>query len=131
MKHATAKTLGVAALGAAFAASAAGSASAMSVNEGLAHATGQVASSVPVEDAVTQVEGDVVRGGTELLTNDAVTGTLGSATETLSHTASKPAAGELLGGLAPGALDTVTGAAGLSQVNGAAGAVTGALGALG
>ncbi|MDT0265306.1 hypothetical protein RM844_03265 [Streptomyces sp. DSM 44915] len=128
MKHATAKTLGVAALGAAFAATAAGSASAMSLNEGLATATGQVASSIPVEDTVNQVAGGNVEGvGSEVLRSTPTNGALTSATETLTHTTGAVDAQNLLGGLAPGALGTVEN---LGGVSGVAGSVTGALGAL-
>ncbi|RMI45576.1 hypothetical protein [Streptomyces triticirhizae] len=129
MKHATAKTLGVAALGAAFAATAAGSASAMSLNEGLAQATGEVANSVPVQDTVNQVAGQEVGGVSEqLLEATPTNGALNAATETLTHTTGVAGATQLLGGLPSGALGTVDS---LGGVSGAAGAVTGALGALG
>lgn len=129
MKHATAQTLGVAALGAAFAAAAAGSASAMSLNEGLASATGEVATSLPVQETVDQVAGPEVGGVSDQLMEATPTnGALNAATETLTHTTGVAGTTDLIGGLAPGALDTV---GSLGGVSGATDTVTGALGAIG
>ncbi|GAA3849488.1 hypothetical protein [Streptomyces sedi] len=124
MKHATAKTLGVAAMGAAFAATAAGSASAMSLNDGLATATGEVANSIPVQETVDQVAGEEVGGVSQQLmeatpTNDA----LGAATQTLTHTTGLAGTTDLIGGLAPGALGAVDSVSGLAGATGALGGV--------
>ncbi|MGK5532428.1 ATP-binding protein [Streptomyces sp. URMC 129] len=106
MKQATQKTLGVAALGAAIVAAAAGTASA-SVTDDVKQTTGDVVNTLPLHETADKLPGDsgeVVRTGTDVLTGE--TDALPVAEQTLSHTTSaatgddllKPAT-ELLGGM--------------------------------
>ncbi|WP_104531108.1 ATP-binding protein [Streptomyces specialis] len=106
MKQATQKTLGVAALGAALVAAAAGTASA-SVTENVEQTTGDVVNTLPLQETADKLPGDsgeVVRTGTDVLTGEA--DALPVADQTLSHTTGaatsegliKPAT-ELLGGM--------------------------------
>ncbi|WP_326598705.1 ATP-binding protein [Streptomyces sp. NBC_01803] len=102
MKQATQKTLGVAALGAALVAAAAGTASA-SVTDDVGQTTGDVVNTLPLHETADKLPGDsgeVVRTGTDVLTGE--TEALPVADRTLSHTTSdgliQPAT-ELLGGM--------------------------------
>ena len=98
MKQSSVKTLGAAALGAAFAAAAAGSASAATLPDGVQSTTDQVVHTLPVHEAADQLpgrSGEVVETGADLLSGE--TGALPVADHTLSHTAANaPAQAETL-----------------------------------
>ncbi|MDT0347216.1 ATP-binding protein [Streptomyces litchfieldiae] len=107
MKKATVKSLGVAALGVALSAVAAGTASA-AVTDDVQATTGDVVRTLPALDPATEQlpggTGDVVQSGTDMLTDDEDEVT--SATQTLAHTTkASPIGGltdpatKLLGGL--------------------------------
>jgi hypothetical protein len=112
MKQATVKTLGAAALGAAFAAAGAGTASAVGLDSVQATA-GDLVRTLPVEDTADKLPGDsgeVVTTGAKVLAGDDAT--LPLASDTLSHTAQTSGGNSavpgdpssLLGGLPVGGL---------------------------
>ncbi|WP_052848766.1 hypothetical protein [Streptomyces avicenniae] len=102
MKQSTKKTLGAVALGAAFAAAGAGSASAVSPLDGVSQTAGGMVRTLPAHDVAQTLPGDsgeLVETGTGMLTGK--TDALTTAHQTLSATQATPLgqAGELLGGL--------------------------------
>ncbi|RKN46900.1 ATP-binding protein [Streptomyces hoynatensis] len=109
MKQSTVKTLGAAALGAAFVAAAAGSASAAPLSSGVQSTTDDVVHTLPVHEAADTLpgrSGEVVETGADMLSGES--SALPVADQTLSHTAAnapgqaetllEPAT-QLLGGL--------------------------------
>jgi hypothetical protein len=103
MKQATVKTLGAAALGAAIAATGAGSASAVGL-DGVQETAGDLVHTLPVDETADDLPGDggeIVRTGTKVLTGK--NSTLPLASDALSHTTQGGSVtadpGQLLGGL--------------------------------
>lgn len=110
MKQATVKTLGAAALGAAIAATGAGSAAALGL-DGVQQTAGDLVHTLPVEEAANKLpgeSGEVVTAGTRVVSGESTQLPLTS--ETLSHVADTGSnavngdPGQLLGGLPVGEL---------------------------
>ncbi|MGP3966975.1 ATP-binding protein [Streptomyces sp. 6N223] len=111
MKQATVKTLGAAALGAAIAATGAGSASAVGL-DGVQDTAGNLVRTLPVEETADDLpgeSGEIVKTGTEVLTGE--NAELPLASDALSHTtqgesstSSSTDPNQLLGGLPVGEL---------------------------